>query len=99
MHVIPKFDEISDTDSFDWETNLFCFSAALEWSRKSEGREIDVVQCFDVSDLANKVYAHNFQKIPSIRSIEHLDAPYIDSLGVDTWLMSPPCKRMSFSQE
>ena len=38
------------------------------------------------------MYEHNFKKAPSVRSIEHLDADYIDSLEVDTWLMSPPCK-------
>uniref|UniRef100_A0A7S0QCP4 DNA (cytosine-5-)-methyltransferase n=1 Tax=Cryptomonas curvata TaxID=233186 RepID=A0A7S0QCP4_9CRYP len=66
--------------------------AALDWGRKSHGREIQVIQCFDVSELANKVYEFNFKKKPSVRSIEHLDSTYLDSLGADTWLMSPPCE-------
>jgi tRNA (cytosine38-C5)-methyltransferase len=66
--------------------------SALDWGGTSPGREIQVIQCFDVSELANKVYEFNFKKKPSVRSIEHLDSTYLDSLGADTWLMSPPCK-------
>ncbi len=67
-------------------------ASALDWEEASKEREVQVIQCFDVSELANKVYENNFKKKPSVRSIEHLDSTYIDSLGADTWLMSPPCQ-------
>jgi tRNA (cytosine38-C5)-methyltransferase len=51
-----------------------------------------VAESFDISELANSVYEHNFSHPTSIKSIERLSAEYIDSLNVDTWLMSPPCQ-------
>lgn len=66
--------------------------AAQEWAARSEGRKVEVAESFDISELANSVYEHNFGHPTSTKSIEHLSADYIDSLGVDTWLMSPPCQ-------
>ena len=51
-----------------------------------------MLQAFDVSDLCNKVYAYNFKDQPSHKSIEHLDAAFLDAKAADTWLMSPPCQ-------
>ena len=69
------------------------FLAAMEWeSRSPESRKIEVVESCDVSEMANKVYSFNFKKNPLTKSIEHLDAAFLDSLCVDAWLMSPPCE-------
>ena len=47
---------------------------------------------FEISEQCNRVYAHNFGDAPRTQSIEHVDAALLDSLGADTWLMSPPCQ-------
>lgn len=67
--------------------------AAENWSRaSSSSRSVEIVAAFEVSDVCNLVYSSNFGENPIQRSIEHLDASYLDSFNADTWLMSPPCQ-------
>ena len=55
-------------------------------------RAVRVAASFEISEVCNRVYAHNFGDKPRTKSIEHLDPALLDSFGADTWLMSPPCQ-------
>ena len=55
-------------------------------------RAVRVAASFEISEVCNRVYTHNFGDKPRTKSIEHLDPALLDSFGADTWLMSPPCQ-------
>lgn len=55
-------------------------------------RAVRVAASFEISEVCNRVYKHNFGDAPLTKSIEHLDASLLDSFNADTWLMSPPCQ-------
>jgi site-specific DNA-cytosine methylase len=55
-------------------------------------RAVRVAASFEISEVCNRVYNHNFGDKPRTKSIEHLDPALLDSFGADTWLMSPPCQ-------
>ncbi|SAM07633.1 hypothetical protein [Absidia glauca] len=52
----------------------------------------EVVASFDVNEIANKVYAHNFKKEPSKKTIDRLTTKDIERYQADCWLLSPPCQ-------
>ncbi|ORZ20365.1 S-adenosyl-L-methionine-dependent methyltransferase [Absidia repens] len=56
------------------------------------GVHAEVVASFDVNEIANKVYAHNFKKEPSKKTIDRLTAKDIEKYQADCWLLSPPCQ-------
>lgn len=47
---------------------------------------------FDINEIANGVYTANFGIKPVTRLIEHMPRSYYEKLGLDAWLMSPPCQ-------
>ncbi|XP_059275072.1 tRNA (cytosine(38)-C(5))-methyltransferase 2 isoform X2 [Lycium ferocissimum] len=51
-----------------------------------------VVEAFDINDLANDVYQHNFGHRPFQGNIQTLSAVNLDSYNADAWLLSPPCQ-------
>ncbi|KAI8143369.1 S-adenosyl-L-methionine-dependent methyltransferase [Fennellomyces sp. T-0311] len=51
-----------------------------------------VVCAFDVNEIANQVYKHNFGHAPSNKTIERLTAKDIERFKADCWLLSPPCQ-------
>ena len=53
---------------------------------------VRVAASFEISEVCNRIYDHNFGDKPKTKSIEHLDAAYLDRFQADTWLMSPPCQ-------
>ena len=56
-------------------------------------KEAEVVAAFDINSVANTCYEHNFPGIKVTRvNIEHLSVEFYERLGVDAWLMSPPCQ-------
>ena len=61
-------------------------------SDSTSPRTVRVAASFEISEVCNRVYAHNFGDNPRTKSIEHLDTALLDSFGADTWLMSPPCQ-------
>ncbi|KAF7720763.1 tRNA (cytosine-5-)-methyltransferase, partial [Apophysomyces ossiformis] len=52
----------------------------------------EVICAFDVNEIANKVYAHNFKKEPSKKTIDRLTIQDIEKLKAQCWLLSPPCQ-------
>ncbi|KAJ4826592.1 C-5 cytosine-specific DNA methylase [Turnera subulata] len=51
-----------------------------------------VVEAFDINDVANDVYQHNFGHRPFQGNIQSLSAADLDSYGANAWLLSPPCQ-------
>lgn len=57
-----------------------------------EDRKGEVVAAFDINDMANDVYQHNFGDRPQQRNIAALTAQELDRWEADLWMMSPPCQ-------
>ncbi|KAL3498289.1 hypothetical protein ACH5RR_041021 [Cinchona calisaya] len=51
-----------------------------------------VVEAFDINDVANDVYQHNFGHRPCQGNIQSLSAADLDSYEASVWLLSPPCQ-------
>ncbi|KAL2548299.1 DNA methyltransferase-2 [Forsythia ovata] len=51
-----------------------------------------VVEAFDINDVANDVYEHNFGHRPYQGNIQTLNAADLDGYDAGAWLMSPPCQ-------
>ncbi|KAJ3118854.1 C-5 cytosine-specific DNA methylase [Phlyctochytrium bullatum] len=51
-----------------------------------------VLAAFDINQIANAVYTHNFRHAPSTRSITALTAAELAAHAADLWLLSPPCQ-------
>ncbi|KAL8245098.1 hypothetical protein R6Q59_011356 [Mikania micrantha] len=51
-----------------------------------------IIEAFDINDLANDVYAHNFGHRPFQGNIQTLSAADLDRYQANVWLLSPPCQ-------
>ncbi|CAD7704046.1 unnamed protein product [Ostreobium quekettii] len=51
-----------------------------------------VVAAFDINNVANDVYAHNFGDRPRQSNIERIPLSLLESMRADVWLLSPPCQ-------
>jgi tRNA (cytosine38-C5)-methyltransferase len=51
-----------------------------------------MVESFDINDVANDVYEHNFGHRPHQGNIQTLSAADLDSYKANVWLLSPPCQ-------
>ncbi|RZC39047.1 tRNA (cytosine-5-)-methyltransferase, partial [Asbolus verrucosus] len=57
------------------------------------GVEGEVKTSIDINPVANSIYQHNFPDVKLLhRNIQGLTPKFINKLGVDTILMSPPCQ-------
>eukprot|EP00434_Breviolum_minutum_P013047 symbB.v1.2.011495.t1/scaffold772.1/size165093/2 len=55
--------------------------------------QVQIVAAFDVSELCEKAYRHNFGGDEwKKKTIECLKAQDLDALTADLWVMSPPCQ-------
>lgn len=53
----------------------------------------EIIASVDINNKANKVYKHNFPNTVLLnKNIQGLSAEYINSLGANSILMSPPCQ-------
>ncbi|KAI9248551.1 S-adenosyl-L-methionine-dependent methyltransferase [Phascolomyces articulosus] len=60
------------------------------------GWDFEVVKAFDINNVANDVYKHNFgPNIVGQRQIEALSMEFYDKVAADVWTMSPPCQPYS----
>ncbi|KAH6790908.1 DNA methyltransferase-2 [Perilla frutescens var. frutescens] len=64
----------------------------LRYSLMEAGLDAVVVEAFDINDVANDVYEHNFGHRPYQGNIQTLSAADLDRYGADVWLLSPPCQ-------
>ncbi|CAK8530313.1 unnamed protein product [Lathyrus sativus] len=51
-----------------------------------------VIEAFEINNIANDVYQHNFSHRPYQGNIQSLTAVDLDKYGADVWLLSPPCQ-------
>ncbi|KAL6578538.1 C-5 cytosine-specific DNA methylase [Orobanche minor] len=64
----------------------------LRYSLMMAGVDAVVVEAFDINDVANDVYEHNFGHRPHQGNIQTLSAVDLDRYAADVWLLSPPCQ-------
>ncbi|KAK4730203.1 hypothetical protein R3W88_023191 [Solanum pinnatisectum] len=64
----------------------------LRYSLLKAAVNATVVEAFDINDVANDVYQHNFGHRPFQGNIQTLNATDLDSYNADAWLLSPPCQ-------
>ncbi|KAG0578428.1 hypothetical protein KC19_4G022000 [Ceratodon purpureus] len=64
----------------------------LRYSLQESGVEAVVVEAFDINEVANDVYKHNFGHRPSQKNIQRLNVRQLDTYRADAWIMSPPCQ-------
>ncbi|GLJ35107.1 hypothetical protein SUGI_0706530 [Cryptomeria japonica] len=64
----------------------------MRFSLKQSRIHATVVEAFDINNIANEVYKHNFGHSPCQRNIQSLTAAQLDNLKAHAWLLSPPCQ-------
>ncbi|XP_071708938.1 tRNA (cytosine(38)-C(5))-methyltransferase 2 isoform X2 [Rutidosis leptorrhynchoides] len=60
----------------------------MRYSAMKAGVNAKMVEAFDINDLANDVYQHNFNHRP----FQTLTAADLDRYRANVWLLSPPCQ-------
>ncbi|KAL4555761.1 hypothetical protein LXL04_038389 [Taraxacum kok-saghyz] len=64
----------------------------MRYSAIKAGLNAQMVEAFDINDLANDVYEHNFGHRPFQANIQTLSATDLDRYRANVWLLSPPCQ-------
>ncbi|KAF8091013.1 hypothetical protein N665_0458s0015 [Sinapis alba] len=64
----------------------------MRYSLMASGVVAEVVEAFEINDVANDVYQHNFRHRPHQGNIQSLTAADLDRYNADAWLLSPPCQ-------
>ncbi|KAI6681458.1 hypothetical protein NL676_035339 [Syzygium grande] len=64
----------------------------MRYSLTKAGVDAQVVEAFDINDVANDVYEHNFGHRPYQGNIQSLTAADLDRYEAQAWLLSPPCQ-------
>ncbi|KAI3792037.1 hypothetical protein L2E82_05906 [Cichorium intybus] len=64
----------------------------MRYSAIKAGVNAKMVEAFDINDLANDVYEHNFGHRPFQGNIQTLTAADLDRYKANAWLLSPPCQ-------
>ncbi|KAL6614931.1 hypothetical protein ACP70R_037201 [Stipagrostis hirtigluma subsp. patula] len=64
----------------------------MRYSLMASGVRAEVVEAFDINDVANDVYELNFGHRPCQGNIQTLTASDLDKYKAHAWLLSPPCQ-------
>ncbi|XP_010670683.2 tRNA (cytosine(38)-C(5))-methyltransferase 2 isoform X2 [Beta vulgaris subsp. vulgaris] len=64
----------------------------MRYSLMKAGVNAEVVQAFEINDIANDVYQHNFGHRPYQGNIQSLSVADLDKYKAHAWLLSPPCQ-------
>ncbi|XP_021758150.1 tRNA (cytosine(38)-C(5))-methyltransferase-like [Chenopodium quinoa] len=64
----------------------------MRYSLMKSGVNAEVVQAFEINDIANDVYQHNFGHRPFQGNIQSLTAADLGNYQAHAWLLSPPCQ-------
>ncbi|KAJ9702514.1 hypothetical protein PVL29_004314 [Vitis rotundifolia] len=64
----------------------------MRYSLKRGGVNAKIVEAFDINNIANDVYQHNFGHRPYQGNIQSLTAADLDRHRAHAWLLSPPCQ-------
>ncbi|KAL3272758.1 hypothetical protein HHI36_014219 [Cryptolaemus montrouzieri] len=72
---------------------FFSGIGGMHFALKESGIDGEVLLAADINPVANEVYKNNFPKVTLLnRNIESLSPEYLNKVGADTILMSPPCQ-------
>ncbi|KAJ2824791.1 hypothetical protein IWW50_003162 [Coemansia erecta] len=71
---------------------FFSGIGGLHYGFLESGVSGTVVASFDMNELANTVYQHNFHMRPNNKAIDYLSVQDIEKHCADCWLLSPPCQ-------
>ncbi|KAL8499307.1 hypothetical protein ACS0TY_022328 [Phlomoides rotata] len=84
---------LSNEEGRPWRVlEFYSGIGGLRYSLAKAGVDAVVVEAFDINDVANDVYEHNFGHRPHQGNIQTLSAVNLDSYEADAWLLSPPCQ-------
>ncbi|XP_074280518.1 tRNA (cytosine(38)-C(5))-methyltransferase 2-like isoform X2 [Silene latifolia] len=64
----------------------------MRYSLLISGVNATVVEAFEINDVANHVYQHNFGHRPFQGNIQSLTVTDLDKYQAHVWLLSPPCQ-------
>ncbi|KAL1930686.1 hypothetical protein VTP01DRAFT_10848 [Rhizomucor pusillus] len=65
----------------------------MHYAASLAGWDFQVVKAFDINDVANNIYRHNFGgNTVAQRQIEALEVKQYEKYAADIWTMSPPCQ-------
>ncbi|XP_047327850.1 tRNA (cytosine(38)-C(5))-methyltransferase 2 [Impatiens glandulifera] len=64
----------------------------MRYSLMKAGVNAKIVEAFEINDIANDVYQHNFGHRPYQGNIQTLSVADLDSYKAHAWLLSPPCQ-------
>ncbi|XP_074281521.1 tRNA (cytosine(38)-C(5))-methyltransferase 2-like isoform X2 [Silene latifolia] len=64
----------------------------MRYSLLISGVNATVVEAFEINDVANHVYQHNFGHRPFQGNIQSLTITDLDKYQAHVWLLSPPCQ-------
>ncbi|KAJ1284279.1 hypothetical protein BS78_03G192800 [Paspalum vaginatum] len=64
----------------------------MRYSLMASAVRAEVVEAFDINDVANDVYEHNFGHRPFQGNIQTLTGSDLDKYKAHAWLLSPPCQ-------
>lgn len=68
------------------------FPSGLRYALLKASPSATILAAFDINDIANDVYEHNFGHRPLAVDVSNLTVKQLDAWGADIWLMSPPCQ-------
>ncbi|KNE72464.1 DNA (cytosine-5-)-methyltransferase [Allomyces macrogynus ATCC 38327] len=90
---VPRPDDAVSTGSLR-VLEFYSGIGGMHYALNAAGYEYaEVLKAFEINDVANAVYAHNFGKgIVSQNNIEALSAAHYNKFRADLWTMSPPCQ-------
>uniref|UniRef100_A0A915C4V7 DNA (cytosine-5-)-methyltransferase n=1 Tax=Parascaris univalens TaxID=6257 RepID=A0A915C4V7_PARUN len=72
---------------------LFSGIGGFHYALKESGTRFEMLAAFDISDVANAIYKHNFPRTTVHQcNIQALTPEFYDRQGADLWTMSPPCQ-------
>jgi site-specific DNA-cytosine methylase len=66
--------------------------ALQRYALQLSGLPFTVVEAFDINEVANDVYEHNFGHRPSEGNVSRVKAKELDAYKANMWLMAPPCQ-------
>nr|GLL46764.1 tRNA (cytosine(38)-C(5))-methyltransferase [Ipomoea trifida] len=83
----------SEDDQQPWRVlEFYSGIGGMRYSLINAAVNAVVLEAFDINDVANDVYEHNFGHRPHQGNIQTLSAADIDGYKADAWILSPPCQ-------
>ncbi|CAN8252277.1 unnamed protein product [Cochlearia groenlandica] len=86
-------ESLHENDEKPWRVlEFYSGIGGMRYSLMASGVVAEVVEAFEINDVANDVYQHNFGHRPYQGNIQSLTFVELDKYNADAWLLSPPCQ-------